>query len=142
MAKKKNNTFTAKKSAKKTPFKEAESDYSAHKPMFTFYYMKYGGPYCVSRCNRDHKADIAGQITALSQFTWNYINQQPRETYGHEQIPLKQFRTTNFPSEIVTPDVKSLMVFRYNGGGRLAGVRVHDIYHVILAGPDIYPHLH
>ena len=108
--------------------------------MFAFYYMKYGGPYCVSRCDRSDKADITEKIVALSQLSWKDLNQEPRETYGHEQIPLKQFRTTNFPAEIVTPDVKSLMVFRYSQGGRLAGVRVHDIFHVILAGPDIYPH--
>lgn len=136
----KNNTFTTKKSIQKTPFKEAESDYTTRKPMFTFYHMNPAGSYCVTRCERGDRADIAERLAALSQFTWGGLNQERRECYGHEQIKLKQFRTTIFPTEIVTPEVKSLMVFRYSNGGRMAGVRVHDVYHVILVGSDIYPH--
>jgi len=56
---------------------------------------------------------------------------------GFEPIPSHRFKVT-LPS-ILTPDV-SILVTRYDKGGRMAGFREKDIYHIVLVGSDLYSH--
>lgn len=122
-----------------SPFKEPDQDYNLLPPIFSFHYMSYGTTYCLSKCTDNDKAAIALRLVQLSRFTWKQIASESRKTYGNEQIPLRQFRASKFPS-IVTADVNSLMVFRYSQAGRIAGLKKNNIYHIIFVGPDIYKH--
>jgi len=73
----------------------------------------------------------------LSQLTWAKIACEPKTGLGYEKIPQKQFKVT-LP-RAVTPEV-SIQVFRHSRGGRIAGFRKFDIYHIILVGDNLYNH--
>ncbi len=60
----------------------------------------------------------------------------PKEQ-GFETIPRHRFDIALPP--ILTPEV-AILVTRYDGGGRLAGYRDRDIYHIVLVGEDLYSH--
>lgn len=133
------------KKVKKLPFKETshlivkeEPGYDSLKPIFSFRHMKYGSDNCLSQCTQDSKSSIVSTLLKLSQFTWNQLASKPKEGLGFEGIPRSRF-IVPLPS-FVTPDVKKLMVFRYSGLGRIAGIRIHDIYHILVVGGNLYPH--
>ena len=113
-------------------------DYDDLKPIFSFHHMDYGGKCCLSRCNGISKASIAITILQLSQDKWSKILSTRRENHGKENIPVRQFKV-QLP-RIVTPDVKSLMVFRFSKSERMAGIRIKDVYHIIVVGADLYNH--
>lgn len=61
-------------------------------------------------------------LIQLSGFSWAELSSNPREGWGYEFIPRKQFKTT-IPSTI-PEDVQELMVFRLRGkNGRVIGYR-------------------
>ena len=113
-------------------------DYNSHKPFFSFQHMQYGSRHCLSQCCRDDKSCIVDTLLHLSQFTWSQIISMPRQKLGFEQIPRNQFKAS-LPS-VVTPEVEKLMVFHYSKAGRIAGMRIKDVYHILIVGADIYPH--
>jgi hypothetical protein len=113
-------------------------DYNSFKPIFSFRHMQYGSRYCLSQCCQGDKSCIADTLLHLSQFTWSQITSIPRQKLGFEHIPRNQFRAS-LPS-FVTPDVEKLMVFHYSKVGRIAGMRIDDVYHILVVGTDIYPH--
>ena len=108
------------------------------KPIFSFHHMEYGGKNCLSRCDGVSRALIVGTLLQLSQKTWSQILSTCKETLGKENIPVKQFKV-RLP-RIVTPEVKSLMVFRFSESERMAGIRHKDIYHILIVGDDLYNH--
>ena len=133
------------KKVKRLPFKETshlivkeEPDYDSLTPIFSFRHMKYGSDNCLSQCTQDSKSSIVSILLKLSQFTWNQLASKRKESLGFEGIPCDQF-TVPLPP-FVTPDVKKIMVFRYSGAGRIAGIRIHDIYHILIVGANLYPH--
>ena len=137
----KHNDFK-KQDNKSKRFKEPDPppiNYGTHRPIFSFRHMRYGKAYCLSGCTPDDKADIVTTLLKLSQQIWNDILSPYTNSFGFEHIPVRQFNPTALP-DIVTPDVRSLMVFAYSHGGRMAGIRKDDVYHVLLVGDDIYPH--
>jgi hypothetical protein len=113
-------------------------EYNKHKPIFSFHNMKYQGDNCLSRCDQSSKCQVVDKLLELSQLTWGQIGSAPREGMGFENIPTGQFHIPlpNF----VTPEVKNLQVFRYSARGRIAGLRLLDIYHILAIGPSLYPH--
>jgi hypothetical protein len=118
---------------------EPKVNYDESKPIFSFKYMKYNGVNCLSRCGVEARAAIANKLIQLSQFTWRQIKSLPRTGHGFEQIPRAQF-TVSLP-EYVTLDIPKLEVFRYSGAGRMAGSRSEDIFHILVVGENLYPHL-
>lgn len=114
-------------------------DYGRQRPIFSFYHMRYGKSYCLSKCSPDDKCALVTTLLKISQKTWNDISSTDRKTFGFEHMPIKKFNATVLP-EIVTPDVKSLLVFAYSHGGRMAGIQHDNIFHILLVGTDIYPH--
>lgn len=119
--------------------KEPPQDSSQLKPIFSFYHMRYGKSYCLSQCGRDDKSNLANLLLQLSQQTWSNISSSHRKNFGYEHIPIKKFKTKVFP-DVVTPDVKSLLVFAYSHGGRMAGIQYKDIFHILLVGDNLYKH--
>jgi len=113
-------------------------DYQKLKPIFSFIYMKYQGPACLSRCDQEGKASIIEKLLELSQITWEQIHNTRRQGLGYELIPINRFSVSMPP--FVTPDVDKLQVFRYSSSGRIAGIRERDIYHILLVGTSLYPH--
>lgn len=120
-------------------YKVDDIDYDELPPTFSFYHMQYSGRYCISKCERDDRSDIAHKLVLISQRTWKEIASDHRKALGYEKIPIKRFRPDRFP-DIVTPEVNSLTVFAYSHGGRMVGIRQRDIFHVIFVGDDIYEH--
>jgi hypothetical protein len=116
--------------------KEPSPNYDLHKPIFSFKHMKYQGASCISKCEGNEKSSIIDTLLRFSQLTWIEIRRLPRES-GFEILP--QYRFNNLPKDIITPEVP-VLVARYDEGGRLAGFRIDDIYHVVLAGKNLYPH--
>jgi len=108
-------------------------------PVFSFYHMQYNGSYCISKCEREDRSHIAHKLVLISQKPWKDITSNYRKALGYEKIPIKQFRPDRFP-DIVTPEVTSLIVFAYSHGGRMAGLRQRDVFHVIFVGDDLYKH--
>jgi hypothetical protein len=138
----KGKEFKKAKSKESKRFKEPDSpppNYSTYRPIFSFYHMKYGGSYCLSKCRPRDKSDLAHTLVKLSQQTWNEITSTHRKTLGYEKIPLEQFHITSFPS-IISPDVRSLIVFSCSHACRMAGIIERDVYHIILVGDDLYDH--
>jgi hypothetical protein len=113
-------------------------DYNSLQPIFSFRHMQYGSKHCLSQCCQDDKSYIVDTLLHLSQFTWREITSMPRKKLGFEHISRNQFSASLPP--FVTPDVEKLTVFRYSRAGRIAGMRIHDVYHILIVGPDIYPH--
>jgi hypothetical protein len=112
-------------------------NYDSRKPIFSLKHMAYKGSYCISKCQGNTKSLILDTILRLSQSTWAQIKSFPKDT-GFEKIPSDRFKVP-FPP-IITPEVPILVV-RYDGhGGRLAGFRDKDVYHIILVGKDLYSH--
>lgn len=139
MAKRKNLNWPADKSGKnfKMPSSPTPPNYELRRPIFSFKYMPYQKSYCISKCQKDKKSSILDKILRLSQSTWAQIRKLGKEA-GFETIPRHRFKVT-FPSTI-TPDV-NIKVARYDGdGGRFAGFKINDIFHIVLVGKDLYPH--
>jgi hypothetical protein len=118
---------------------QIEIDYDSQKPIFSFYNIPYGKTYCLSQCEPKDKADFAHTLLLISQKQWKDISSTDRKQLGYEHIPIKQFHAKSFP-DIVTEDVNSLTVFTYSHGGRVAGIRQNDVFHIIFVGDDLYPH--
>jgi hypothetical protein len=138
----KGKDFKKTQSKKTKHFQEPEkdtTDYDTFPPTFSFHHMKYGGSYCVSQCSPDDRSDLIHQIVMMSQKTWKDLTSINRKSFGYEHIPIQQFRAKTFP-KIVTPDIQRLMVFSFSHGGRMAGVRTNDMFHVVFVGINIYNH--
>ena len=139
MAKNKDFKKPSIKSTSRIQIKDSLPDHGKLKPIFSFFHMRYGKIYCLSKCERDDKSDLATTLLKLSQITWNEIASSYRKFYGYEHIPIEKFHATEFP-EIVTPDVKKLLVFSYSHGGRMAGIQQDNIFHIFLVGNNLYKH--
>lgn len=113
-------------------------NYDNLKPIFSFRNMKYGGKNCLSHCDSPSRASMVSKLLRLSQLTWSQILSARKESHGKENIPIEQFNVSlpNF----ITPDVKTLMVFRFSKSERMAGIRHNDIYHILIVGADLYDH--
>jgi hypothetical protein len=139
MAKGKNFKHPPNKTSKRIQIKELPPsvNYNLQKPIFSFKYMVYQGPCCISTRQEIRKSFIIDKLLQLSQFTWDELIRQRREL-AFEKIPAHRFKVP-LP-KILTPEV-TILVARYdNEGGRLAGFRDKDVFHVVLAGRDLYPH--
>jgi len=139
MAKNKNIKKPSFYEASRFQIKETPPDYNKLKPIFSLYHMRYGKPYCLSKCGDNDKSHLANLLLHLSQITWGDICSADRKGFGFEHIPIKNFNATVFP-DVVTPDVKSLLVFAYSHGGRMAGIQQRDIFHILLVGDNLYHH--
>lgn len=115
----------------------AKINYIHQKPIFSFYHMQYGKAVCLSKCQPGEKSDVTDKLIALSQITWNVIIGSSRKSLGFETMPQKELRFS-LPS-IVTPEV-TIEVFTYSKGGRIAGFREKNIYHIIAVGNNLYKH--
>ncbi len=128
------------KNTKHIEFKEEHPDYDDYKPIFSFCHMKYGKEYCVSRCTIKSKSSLVSTILQLSQLKWKKILSSPKETFGKENIPLKQFKATFNNYAVISPDVNVLMVFRFSKSERMAGIRLKNVYEILAVGKDLYEH--
>jgi hypothetical protein len=112
-------------------------EYDLEKPIFSLRYMPYRGPCCITQFTEEKKSVILERLLRLSQSTWRELKRLPREN-GFEPIPNNRFKVPLPP--ILTEEV-TILVVRFDGdGGRLAGFRDKDIYHVVLAGKNLYSH--
>ena len=116
---------------------EAKKNFDLEKPVFSLVHMRYGRSNCISRCGGDEKALIISTLLRLSQSTWRKLKSLPKKQ-GFETIPLDRF-TVPFPPHL-TPET-AILIVQYDGdGGRLAGYRDKDVYHIVPAGKNLYPH--
>jgi len=112
-------------------------DFDSLPPIFSLKHMHYGGGCCISNCESNDKAVILDRLLMLSQLVWKKITSEPKTGLGYETIPQYRFRKPIPP--VVTPEV-NIMVFRYSESGRIAGYRANDMYHILMAGDDLYSH--
>ena len=139
MAKGKDFKRLTNKSGKRFKIKDIDPlpDYNSHKPIFSLKHMIYQGSCCISKCQEEKNSLILDTILRLSQSTWVQIRGFSRNS-GFEKIPRHRFKVS-FPTTI-TPEVP-ILVARYDGdGGRMAGFRERDIYHIVLVGKNLYSH--
>jgi hypothetical protein len=99
--------------------------------------MHYLGNNCISKCDEKSKASILEKLLKITQLTWREIKSQPKAGLGFEVIPRFRFKA-QLPA-IVTQEVP-MLIFRFSDGGRMAGYRDNDIYHVLLVGTNLYSH--
>lgn len=112
-------------------------NHDLEKPIFSLRNMQYGSTCCISKHDDEKKALMMATLLRLSQRTWRELRSLPKKQ-GFEPIPQDRFKVA-FPSN-VTPDTK-ILVAQYDGdGGRFAGYRDKDIYHIVLVGKDLYNH--
>lgn len=117
---------------------EPSPDYDLHKPIFSLKYMPYQGSCCISKCQKEKKSLILDKILKLSQSKWKEIQGSGNKKSGFEIIPHHRFKVS-LPT-VLTPEV-TILVARYDGdGGRFAGFREKNIFHIVLVGKDLYPH--
>lgn len=136
-----NKKFINPKSKNAKHFKDIDSsptiNHDLEKPIFSLRHMNYGGQCCISRQDDEKRALMIASLLRLSQSTWREIKSLPKKL-GFEPIPQERFKVT-FPRDI-TPDT-TILVAQYDGdGGRFAGYRERDIYHIVLVGKDLYNH--
>ncbi len=117
----------------------ASPQYDNNKPIFSFIYMKYGCKQCVSRCAANAQSSIAKKLIQISQFAWKEIFSIKKDSLGFEKIPSDSFSVPLPDYPYATPEVK-LLTFRYSDSGRIAGYRKDDVFHILIAGENLYPH--
>lgn len=109
-------------------------------PLFCFKYLNEDS---ISRC-RDHKffINFLIRLKNLSNLGWNEIRKAQRHGYGMEQIPIKQIKP-QLPA-CVTPDVKTLHVFRATGDNKpFIGIQIDRIFRIFFIETkfgDVYDH--
>ncbi len=113
-------------------------DYNEVKPIFSLHCMDYRKDTCLSQCGNVSKASFANTLLLLSQRTWKELLTTQKQSLGEESIPVERFKVP-LP-KIVTPEVRKLMVFRFSQSERMAGIRINDVYHVLVVGADLYNH--
>ena len=113
-------------------------NYDNLKPIFSFRNMKYGGKNCLSKCTSRSRASMVKTLLVLSQLTWSKIMSVSKKSHGKENISRKEFKVP-LP-KIITPEVESLMVFRFTKSERMAGIRINNIYEILIVGADLYKH--
>lgn len=118
---------------------EPVPDYNSKNPIFSFVHMKYRGEYCVTNCEHKEGYAFLHHLVKISQLTWKEIISSGRKELGYEHIPIRQFHPTTVPS-IITEDVTNLVVFAYSHGGRMAGIRDRDTFHIVFVGENLYDH--
>lgn len=139
MAKNKKFKAPSNKKGKTVEVKDLPTpiDYDSEKLAFSLRHMKYKGPCCISKCEKGKKSLILDTLLRLSQFTWKDLRGIGREK-GLEKMPPDRFKVPLPP--VVTPEI-TMLVARYDDdGGRIAGFRVNDTFHIVLAGKKLYPH--
>lgn len=139
MAKGKEFKRPPNKNSKRLQIKDIKPapDYDSRKPIFSLKYMPYQKACCISKCEKGKKSLILDKILKFSQSTWSQIRQL-RKKSGFEPMPHYRFKVPLPP--VLTPEV-TIQVARYDGdGGRLAGFRDKDIFHIVLVGKDLYSH--
>jgi len=137
MTKRQNLKTIKLKNTSRFNIKEPQN-YDKLKPIFSFRHMSCRGRNCLSHCDSPSRASMVNTLLQLSQLTWSQILSTRKESYGKENIPKEQFRVS-LP-RFVTPDVKTLMVFRFSKSERMAGIRHNDIYHILIVGANLYNH--
>ncbi len=67
-------------------------------------------------------------------------SRSPWQRHGTELIPAREFKA---PIPVQFQDEPKFMVFRYDGKLPMAGIRVHDLFHVLRIEPEfnrLYDH--
>lgn len=60
-------------------------------------------------------------------------SRSPWQRHGTELIPAREFKA---PIPVQFQDEPKFMVFRYDGKLPMAGIRVHDVFHVLWIEPE------
>ncbi len=115
------------------------TDQESKKPLFSFHHTKYGGSHCLTTCENIVQSSVAVTMVRLSQLTWAEIGLEPKDGLGYEKIHRHQFKVALHLPSTITPDVP-ILVFRHSSGGRIAGYKEENIYHILVIGQDLYDH--
>jgi hypothetical protein len=110
-------------------------------PIFCFKYLQHAS--IKGSRDADFFVNFLLRLRELSSHTWKELEKERRHGYGMELIPINQIRPQSYPS-IVTPDIKTLTVFRANSDLRpFLGIRKGSLFHIIYIETrfgDIYRH--
>jgi hypothetical protein len=79
-----------------------------------------------TQCEQRELKSLIQKIEKLSTFTWQAISNEPRNTYGFEFVPAKQFVNQVSAEHLKLSQDGSFMVFRFTDIGRLIGYRGED----------------
>lgn len=88
--------------------------------------------------------DLLHHLREICGKTWKEIQSAGKHSLvGYEMLPVEYFVPKKMP-EIVSPDVKKLMVFRASGDNRvMVGIKQESIFHVLFVETvhgDVSPH--
>jgi len=110
-------------------FKARESDSKTtdqKTPVFCLHHL--GGDYCLSNCDKDHKAAFADKLNELSKQRWQNLKLAPRHGSGYEKISREEIKT-RIPPEI--PEDAQFIAFRFFGRKPFVGYRNQEVLHVL-----------
>lgn len=120
----------------KTPEAPDQSPEDLH-PIFSLANLK--GKFCLSKCDKIHKAAFANTLHTLGKLTWSQIRKSDRHKLGYEHIPLKKIKGT-VPKEF--SDKEKALVFRFKGLAPMAGFREGQTYHIVWLDPKFKLYTH
>lgn len=111
-----------------------------HYPSFCFRYLQYVS---IKDCKDvNFFVKFMKRLQCLSSIEWKEIDKSHRHSFGYEPIPVDSIKVSR-PS-VITPEVKSLTVFRATGDNHsFIGFRDGDVFRIIFVEAnfgDIYSH--
>jgi len=100
-----------------------------HPPIFSFHFLRKS--FCLTKCEKGEKADLAKTLHKLSQFTWADLRNAHPHGLGFEPIKRTDIKDA-IPSHI-TEDV-TIIAFRFSGKKAMVGYRdavERKLFHIV-----------
>lgn len=96
----------------------------------------------MKHCDIQQFKGLSDRLRIISTLTWQQLKNEPHDKYGYEALS-KEIFNASFPEFAANDDV--IIVFRFGGGrhgGRIAGVRRDNVFHVLFIDRDftLYNH--
>lgn len=110
---------------------------NSQSPIFCFKHVSR--PYCLTDCDKTHRAALAITLYKLSQLTWSELTNAGRHQLGYEKISQSSIKA-KLPRS-VAPDV-TLIAFRYHSMHPVVGYRSQRTFHILWLDRDftLYKH--
>jgi len=124
MSKPKPSKFKIIQSIEPLPFqKNDDKDY----PNFSFRYACTKN-YCIKKCSHSQFKSLFNTLRMLSESPWNKISGYARENLGFEHLNQKHINAA-IPSVVGIGE--KIMVFRFGGTERMAGIRRDNTFFIL-----------
>ena len=106
---------------------EEQVNYNRSTPKISLEFLQ--GKHCVSKCQKDEKAQIIDILHRISQHTWREIIQEGKSGFGYEQIEISQLKC-KIPQDEIFCNLDKVTVFHNAPKIPIVGFRIQDIYYI------------